>query len=110
MRNVISIDSYRNRQPHDPRADPEHGLIERESAAALAAVFHQLLADLGPIDRRLVERFYIAGHQPAAIAAAYGFTPAGFRRRMTRIRGKLKAAYEQLNRLAPEGPPYKDAA
>lgn len=111
MSNVISIDSFRRRdQPRDPRPDAEHDLIEREAAASLAGIFHQLLSELGPMDRRLVERFYISGHEPAAIAAAYGFTPSAFEQRMYRIRRKLKAAYETLNRLSPEDPPYKDAA
>jgi len=88
--------------PHlKARDDVEKEAIGREEAAELAGVFQALLAELDPIDRSLVERFYFRGHPAETIQADLGLGPGQFRGRMERLRARLKSDYERIQRLSP---------
>jgi RNA polymerase sigma factor (sigma-70 family) len=118
MRKVVRIDSYRKRDSDTLRSlgnDPEQDAIAREEASELAGIFHALLADLDPIDRTMVDRFYFRGHDPVTIQADLGLGPGQFRGRMYAIRQKLKSDYERVKRLSPpkspsNSPPLKEPA
>jgi RNA polymerase sigma factor (sigma-70 family) len=103
MRKVISIEPYLAAGAPDRSADPERELIDREEAAQLAAIFELLLAEMDPLDRRLVERFYLCGHNLAGIAADLGIAQDALNSRMYRLRKQLKRGYERIQRLSPDG-------
>lgn len=100
MRNVIPIGPYLKAND-----DHERDAIARDEAAELAGIFHGLLADLDPLDRSLVERFYFRGQAAERIQADLGLGPGQFRGRMERLRKQLKADYERVKRYSPPDEP-----
>jgi RNA polymerase sigma factor (sigma-70 family) len=115
MRKVVSIEAYQHRGANRDRevssvelrshGDPERGAIEREEAAELAGVFQAILAELDPLDRSLIERFYFRGQDAECIQAELGLGPGQFRMKMHRLRARLKSDYERIQRLTPNDGP-----
>ena len=99
MRNVIPIGPYLTSND-----DHERAAIARDEAAELAGIFQGLLADLEPLDRSLVERFYFRGQPAEKIQAELGLGPGQFRGRMERLRKQLKQDYQRVKRYSPDEP------